>query len=87
MVRREEKQGDEECWKRDGTGNLHDTPGLVVGGQQLVVEETVEYVTDEDLELALFAPWRDCLGLNAQREYRVFGRVEETKSPRHDGLP
>ena len=51
------------------------------------MEEAVKKVPDEYLELNLFTLCSDGLGLGTQREYRMFGRTEETKSLRHGGPP
>ena len=50
-----EVHGDEHGRQSDEVADLEDAFGLVVGGEELVVEEAVEEMADEDLKLRLRA--------------------------------
>jgi hypothetical protein len=88
MVSRKEKQRHQKAGDCDGAADLHHALRFVViGGEQLVVKETVKKVAYKVLELTLLAYGSGGFSLHRKRENRMSGWSEEAGSLKHGEPP
>jgi hypothetical protein len=70
VIGREEEERDQQAGQRRGIADHDHAPGLVVGREELVVEEAMDQMTDQNFELSLRTAVYGRFGLGVEGEHR-----------------